>query len=124
MNMMWEWGWLANGDPADERLQQYAGLVPLRQEYVINWPGTCPSKLRFAIAWDLYEEEKADNAFNDWIILQYRYHEPYIFRVWRKLPEGLEEVVPYYPMDIDPETGEVVKLEDHTDTCGAAIYDN
>jgi hypothetical protein len=45
MNMMWEWGWLPDGDPADTRLQKYFGLVILKKLYTIEWPSTVPSKL-------------------------------------------------------------------------------
>ena len=73
MNMMWEWGWLPDGDPADNRLQQYFGLVLLKKEYIIEWPGQVPPKLRFAIAWDKFYKDDAvetgKQALEEYIIL-------------------------------------------------------
>lgn len=56
----------------------------------------------------------------EWAIVRWRFHEPYIFQIFK---DGVE-IVPHYPMDIDSDTGEIVNLLDHTDRCGAAIYDN
>lgn len=36
----------------------------------------------------------------------------------------MTEIVPYYPMDIDADTGEIIDLMTHTSNCGAAIFHN
>lgn len=69
--------------------------------------------------WSLAQDND-DPENKDWIIVKYRYHEPYIFQLFK---DGVE-IVPNYPFDKDPATGEIVDLLDHVDTCGKAVYDN
>jgi hypothetical protein len=35
INMLWEWGWLQDGSPADTRLQSYFGLVKYKENLEI-----------------------------------------------------------------------------------------
>lgn len=95
LNMKWEWSWLPNGDPADARLQEYYSLLKFRHNYTIIWPSSVPSKMRLSLAQDYFDPENVDS---NWIIVGYRYQEPYIFQLYDK--DG-EEIVPHYPMDLD-----------------------
>jgi hypothetical protein len=78
LNMKWEWSWLPNGDPADARLQEYYSLLKFRHNYTIIWPSSVPSKMRLSLAQDYFDPENVDS---NWIIVGYRYQEPYIFQV-------------------------------------------
>lgn len=70
--------------------------------------------------WSLAQDND-DETNDEWVIIKYRYHEHKVFQIFDK--DGVE-IVPAYPMDIDKATGEVINLDNHTATCGKAIYDN
>lgn len=108
MNMKWEWSWLPDGDPADTRLQEYYGLLEFGKRYELIWPSSVPFKLRMSLARDQFSEE---DVSEDWVIVKWRFHEPYIFQIFK----GETEIVPFYPMDIDPDTNEAVDLINFTD---------